>query len=87
MLFQVSVMWCSKRTTSSNPSARRTPAVMSMVSLSTELLQLNPTSGEEPSSRAKSFAAMSVHRAAYGLSLPMKTEILNSMSIPRRWRR
>jgi len=33
-------------------------------------------------SREKSRAAISVHRMANGLSLPMKTEILNSLSMP-----
>ena len=87
MLFWVSVMWCSNRTTSSNPSARRTSAAISIVSLLTELLQLKPHSGELPSSRANSLAPISVHRAAYGLSLPMNTLILNSMSMPSRWSR
>ena len=73
MLFQVSVMWCSKRTTDSKPSALRKALVRSSVPLSIELLQLNPISGEEPSARAKSLAPINVHRAAYGLSLPTKT--------------
>ena len=58
--------------------------MISIVSLFTELLQLKPISGLVPSSRANSLAPISVHSAAYGLSLPMKTEILNSLSMPSR---
>ena len=64
MLFQVSVMWCSKRTTDSNPSSLRISAQSSMVRLFTELQKLKPMSGQVPSRREKSRAVRSVHRMA-----------------------
>src|ERR671932_1094473 len=80
MLFQVSVMWCSKRTTFSKSRAFRNWLVISMVSLFTELLQLNPINGELPSSLENSLAVSRVHRAEYGLSFHMNTELLKSIS-------
>ena len=53
-----------------------------MVSLFTELDRLNPMRLVVPSSRENSLAVISVQSTDRGLSFPMKTEILNSMSTP-----
>ena len=55
-----------------------------MVSLLTELLQLKPISGEVPSSREKSLAPISVHKAGVGVVVAHEDRNLELDIDPRR---